>query len=110
MNLPYETYFVDKKNRIECMLLCALKKHINWYESGLRIVSWNYKKTHSGNAENLNQAFNNHTRFEIDKRRKVQLRPIGIGDVIVFDGTPYIIGVFGFIQIPIILWNRIMVK
>jgi len=107
MKVPYEVYFINKANRIECMLLCALKRHINWYESGLRIVSWKYKKVHSGASETINDVFNKHSRLEFDGRRKVQLRTIGIGDVIVFNGNPYIIGAFGFLEVPMLLWERI---
>ena len=106
--LPYEVYFINKSNRIECMLVCTLKRNIDWYESGLRIVSWKYKKTHSGNAQSLNEIFNRHSRIEFDKRRKVQLRTIGIGDIILFNDIPYIVSAFGFVQVPDVLWERII--
>lgn len=107
MKVPYEVYFISKANRIECMLLCALKRRIDWCESGLRIVSWKYKKVHNGVSETINDAFNRHSRLEFDGRRKIQLRTIGIGDIIVFNGNPYIIGAFGFLEVPMLLWERI---
>lgn len=103
----YEVFYVDKSNRIEAMLVCSLKKNINWYEDGLKLVSWKYYKTHTGQAESLNKIFVLYSSLKIDKRRKQKaVRTINIGDVILFDGNPWIISSFGFVRIPQILWEK----
>lgn len=106
----YEIYYVNKENRIECMLIFSLMKKIDWCEQGLKIVDWKYNKITSGDAENLNQIFKKHSILNIDHRKKKQLRSINIGDIIFFDEEPYIISSFGFRRIPNILWEKIIKK
>ena len=103
----YELYYVDKSNRLECMLTCSLKKQIDWAEDGLKLVSWKYNLICKGEADNLNDIFKKFSVLNIDKRKKTQLRTINIGDVIIFDGIIWIVSAFGFVKVPNILWNRV---
>ena len=76
----YELFYVDKSNRIECMLVCSLKKRIDWCEDGLKLASWKYELISKGKADNLNEIFKKHANLNIDHRRKKQIRTINIGD------------------------------
>lgn len=110
LKMKYEIYYVDKKSRIECMLIFSLMKKIDWCEDGLKIVTWEYTKIAEGNADNLNQIFKKHSILNIDHRKKKQTRSINIGDIIFFDEEPWIISSFGFRKIPDILWKKIYKK
>lgn len=103
----YELYFVDKSNRLECMIVCSLRKKIDWIEDGLKLVSWKYNLIDKGEANNINDIFKKYSVLNIDKRKKKQLRTINIGDIIIFDGIVWIVSAFGFIRVPDILWNKI---
>lgn len=102
----YELYYVDKSNRLECMLTCSLRKKIDWSEDGLKLVSWKYNLICKGEAKNLNDIFKKFSVLNIDKRKKKQIRTINIGDIIIFDGDVWIVSAFGFVKVPNILWNK----
>lgn len=104
----YAIYYIDNSNRIECMLVCSLKKKIDWCEDGLRIATWKYNIVGRGKAESLNDVFGHYSVLNIDKRRKVQRRSASIGDIIVFDGEPWIVAAFGFNRVPDILAEKIL--
>ena len=103
----YEIYYVSKENRLESMMTCSLSGSMDWCENGLKIVSWAYNKVASGKADNINDVFKKYLVLNIDRRKKKQMRTICIGDVIVFDGTPWLVTGFGFSSIPDILWKMI---
>lgn len=90
------------------MLVCSLKKRIDWCEDGLKLVSWKYNLIDTGMAENLNDIFKKHSILNVDKRKKKQIRTINIGDVICFDNEAWIVSAFGFKKIPFFLWNKII--
>ncbi len=104
----YAIYFVDTPNRLECMLICSLRKSIDWCEEGLRIVTWKYNMIGHGKAESLNDVFKHYSVLNIDKRRKKQTRTVNIGDIIVFDGDAWIVSAFGFLKVPAILASKIL--
>lgn len=104
----YELFYVDKSNRIECMLVCSLKKRIDWCEDGLKLASWKYELISKGKADNLNEIFKKHANLNIDHRRKKQIRTINIGDIIFFDGEAWIISAFGFVKVPQFLWKKVL--
>ena len=104
----YELYYVAKVNRLESMITCSLNSSINWCEDGLRIVSWSYNMVASGKSESIEDVFRKYSHLNIDRRRKKQIRSICIGDVIVFDGVPWIVTGFGFSQIPDFLWKKVI--
>lgn len=104
----YRIYYIDNANRLECMLICSLKKSIDWCEAGLRIVSWKYNMIGQGRAESLNDVFQHYSVLNIDKRRKKQVRTVSIGDIIVFDEEAWIVSAFGFLRVPGILAEKIL--
>lgn len=104
--MNYELYYIDKSNRIECMLICSLKNRINWLEQGLKLVTWKYDLIFNGNAENLQEIYKKHSILNIDKRKKKQLRTINIGDIIKFNDDIWILTAFGFVKVPDILWEK----
>ena len=106
--MKYELYYVDKANRIQCMLVCSLNNRINWVQDGLRMASWKYNLISSGEAESLQEIYKKHSILNIDKRKKIQQRTINIGDVVIFDETVWILSAFGFIKVPDFLWNKTM--
>lgn len=106
----YEIYFIDKQNRLQSMLVCSLRRKIDWCEDGLKFVSWKYNFITSGNAENINDVFKKYSILNIDHRKKKQIRSINLGDIIVFDDTPWIVSAFGFSKIPDILWQKFFNK
>lgn len=89
------------------MLVCSLKKRINWIQSGLKLVSWKYNLICEGEAEKLQEIYKKHSILNIDKRKKEQLRTINIGDIVVFDQQAWILTAFGFAKVPDILWEKI---
>ena len=101
-------YYADKASRIESMLVCSLRKSIDWCEEGLRIVTWKYNIVGRGKAESLNDVFRHYSILNIDRRRKKQTRTVNIGDIIVFDEEPWIVTAFGFLRIPDILAEKIL--
>lgn len=103
----YELYYVDKSNRLQCMITCSFNRKIDWTQDGLKLVSWKYNLICKGQAEQLNDIFKKFSVLNIDKRKKKQIRTINIGDIILFDGEAWIISAFGFMKIPNILWNKI---
>ena len=103
----YELYYIGKDSRIECMLVCSLKRRIDWAEDGLKLASWKYDRVAAGKADSINDVFKRHSTLNIDRRRKKQRRSANIGDVIVFDGVPWIVCAFGFTRVPDILWSKI---
>jgi hypothetical protein len=104
----YSIYYVDDANRIESMLVCSLKKNIDWCEDGLRVVTWKYNIIGRGRAESLNDVFRHYSVLNIDRRRKKQLRTVNIGDIIVFDDDVWIVSAFGFLRVPSILAEKIL--
>ena len=104
----YTLYYVDGENRLECMLVCSLNHGIDWCENGLRIVSWRYNAVAKGRAETLDDVFRHYSVLRIDRRRNRQMRTVSIGDIIVFDGEPWIVSAFGFAKVPEILAKRIL--
>jgi hypothetical protein len=105
----YKLFYIDKSNRIECMLVCSLKKRINWCEDGLKLLSWKYNLIDKGSAETLNEIFKKHSVLNVDRRKKKQNRTINIGDVIYFDDEAWIVSAFGFKKIPEFLWNKVKI-
>ena len=108
MKKDYAIYYVDDSNRIESMLICSLKRTIDWCEDGLRIVTWKYNMVGRGQADTLNAVFRHYSELNIDRRRKKQRRTVNIGDIIVFDGEAWIVSAFGFVRIPEILSRKIL--
>lgn len=104
----YKLYFVDKSSRLQAMLVCSLRRRIDWCEDGLKLVTWNYNCVGQGEAENLNQIFKKYSKLNIDKRKKKQTRTINLADIIYFDGEAWIVFAFGFKRIPDILWKKIL--
>ena len=104
----YAIYYVDDSSRLECMLVCSLKKSIDWCEDGLRITSWKYNVVGHGQAESLNDVFRHYSVLSIDRRRKKQRRTVSIGDIIVFDNEAWIVSAFGFSRVPSILAEKIL--
>jgi hypothetical protein len=104
--MKYQLFYVDKQNRIECMLVCSLKQRINWIEDGLKLVSWKYNLISEGEAASLQEIYKKHSILNIDKRKKNQLRTINIGDIVVFDGRVWILSAFGFTIVPEVLWEK----
>ena len=104
----YSIYYVDDANRMESMLVCSLKKNIDWCEDGLRVVTWKYHIIGRGHAESLNDVFRHYSVLNIDRRRKKQLRTVNIGDIIVFDDEAWIVSAFGFLRVPSILAEKIL--
>lgn len=105
--MEYEIYYINKKNRLESMLLCSLKAKIDWCEEGLKFVSWEYEYIEKGSAKTLQDIFKKYSLLRYDKRRKKQYRTINMGDIILFDNEPWIISSFGFLRIPEILWRKV---
>lgn len=103
----YEIYYVAKENRLESMMVCALNSEIDWSENGLHIMSWTYNKVAGGKGRSLDSVLKKYSVLKIDRRKKKQMRSICIGDIIVFDGVPWIITGFGFSAVPDFLWNEI---
>ena len=108
--MKYELYYIDQKNRVQAMLICALKQRVNWCEEGLKFASWIFKSIEKGEAENLREIYKKHSILQYDRRRKNQLRTISVGDIIVFDGEPWMVSTFGFIKVPNILWEKANIK
>lgn len=106
--MQYEIYYIDKKNRLEAMLVCSLKSRINWYEEGLKMVSWSYHKIESGQSDSLKDIFKKYSVLRYDKRRKKQFRTMSIGDIIFFDDKVWIVSSFGFIKVPDIIWEHLL--
>jgi hypothetical protein len=104
----YSIYYVDDANRMVSMLVCSLKKNIDWCEDGLRVVTWKYNIIGRGRAESLNDVFRHYSVLNIDRRRKKQLRTVHIGDIIVFDDDAWIVSAFWFLRVPSILAEKIL--
>ncbi len=105
--MKYRAYYVADENRLEAMLVCSLNHRINWCEDGLKLVSWRYNLVDEGDAGDINEVFRKKTALQIDHRRKKQIRSMSLGDIIVFDEVPWIVGAFGFFRIPDILFEQV---
>lgn len=104
----YELYYVDRQYRLESMMVCSLKNEIDWCEDGLKAITWKYNMVACGKADSLEDVFKRHSALNIDKRRKKQIRTIGMGDVIVFNDEPWMVSAFGFSLVPHFLWEKIL--
>ena len=102
----YVVYYIDSKDRIECMLTCSLNSRINWCEEGLKMASWKYNVVDEGESESLNDIFRKYSTLNLDRRRKSHRRTINIGDAILFGDEPWIVTAFGFVRIPFVLWEK----
>lgn len=107
MDIDYSVYYISPSDRIECMLVCSLNSSINWIEEGMKMATWTYNKVGEGEAGSVNDVFRKYSVLRIDRRRKHTMRSIGLGDIIVFSDTPWIVTAFGFVMVPDILWNKI---
>lgn len=97
-----ESFLVDKSNRREAIVLYSFCSSVDWAENGLSIASWDYKKGHVCQAADLKEAY-----LQLQKTRVGGARPVGIGDIICFNETPWLITGRGFVRIPEILWKRV---
>jgi len=105
--MKYSAYYVADENRLEAMLVCSLNHRIDWCEDGMKLVTWKYNLVDEGEADDINEVFRRKSELRIDRRRKRQVRSINLGDIIVFDGVPWIVGAFGFFRIPDILFEQV---
>ena len=103
----YKIFYIDKSNRIEAIMLCSFKRRINWVENGLGIVTWKYYFTRDMEAESLSEVYHKLKKLMFDKRKKVNHRPIGLGDIICVNDEFWIITTAGFQKIPEILTKKI---
>ena len=107
MAIDYSVYYIDPSDRIECMLVCSLNSHINWAEEGMKMATWSYNIVGKGEAENISEVFRKYSVLNIDRRKKHTMRSMGLGDIILFGDTPWIVTAFGFVRVPSILWSKI---
>ena len=105
--MKYAVYYIDSKDRIECMRACSLNGCINWCEDGLKMATWKYNPIDEGEAENLNDVFRKYSTLNLDRRRKSHRRTINMGDVILLGEEPWIVTAFGFVRVPMVLWEKI---
>ena len=92
----FKVFYVDKSNRVEAIMLCSFKNRINWVENGLGIVTWSYNFSDEIEANSLSEVYNRLKKISFDKRRKINNRTIGFGDIICFEDEGWIVTSNGF--------------